>query len=177
MKNWVVLLFVSLFFLACSPSRQKQQKEIKSIENRLFGESSQGFNKASADTLINLYTGFADKYPEDSLTPGYLFKAANLAMTMQDGPQALTLFNRILTAYPDDPKSSMSLFFVAFVQENLMQNLDKAKETYLLFIEKYPESDFADDAQMSLMNLGKSLEQILQEREMKRKEDSARAKK
>jgi len=175
MKSWIALVLFGLIFVACSPSRQKRQEEIKSIETRLFGESSLGFNKASADTLINLYTNFAEKYPEDSLTPGYLFKAANLAMTMQDGPQALTLFNRILTKYPDDPKSSMSLFFVAFVQENLMQNLDKAKETYLLFLEKYPESDFADDAQMSLENLGKSLEQILKERAMKQKEDSAKA--
>jgi outer membrane protein assembly factor BamD (BamD/ComL family) len=64
------------------------------------------------------------------------------------------------------------VFFKGYVYENLIRNLDKAKEIYLQFIEKYPESDFADDAQMALQNLGKTPEQMIKEFEERRKADS-----
>jgi len=43
------------------------------------------------------------------------------------------------------------------------KNNGKAKELYELFLEKYPEHDFADDAQFSLQYLGKSPEELMME--------------
>ena len=68
----------------------------------------------------------------------------------------------------------MCLFFKGFVYENMLKDLDKARETYLQFIEKYPKDDFADDAQMALLNLGKTPEMLIKEFEARQKADSLR---
>ena len=66
------------------------------------------------------------------------------------------------------------MFFKAYIYENQIKNLEKAKEIYLQFIEKYPNDDFAKDAKIALQNLGKSPEQMVREFEERRKADSAR---
>jgi len=95
-------------------------------------------------------------------------------MNSGDGKTAIDCFDRYITSFPEGEKAAMCLFFKAFVYENLQRNMDKAKETYLLFVEKYPENDFADDAQMALQNLGKSPDQMVREFEARKKADSTR---
>jgi hypothetical protein len=55
-----------------------------------------------------------------------------------------------------------------------MKNLDKARETYLLFIEKYPADDFTRDAKLAIQNLGKTPEMLIREFEAKQLADSLR---
>jgi TolA-binding protein len=124
------------------------------------------------DSLIVDYESYATRFPKDSLAPVYLFKAAGIAMNTGDGGKAIGLFDKLLKDYPSSPKAALGLFFKGYVQENLLKNLDQAKETYLLFIEKYPDNDFADDAQASIDNLGKTPEQMIREFEARRKADS-----
>ena len=144
------------------------------MEKSLFAPEAVSFNKEKADSLLSLYEVFIKDNPKDSLSPGYLFKAANISMNSGDGPKAIKFFDQYLQDYPDRPKAALCLFFKAFIYENIMQNLDKARETYLLFIEKYPHDDFTKDAKMALMNLGKTPEMLVREFEAKKKADSTR---
>ncbi len=161
--------------VSCTPARNDKVTEIENAEERIFGSAATEFSKTSADSLVALYTEFADHFPGDSLTPDFLFRAGNLAMTAGNGKEDIGFFSRIISEYPEHPRSSMAMFFTAYVQENLFRNLDKARETYLLFVEKYPESDFADDAQMALKYLGRSPEQMIREFEKKQQEDSLKS--
>lgn len=157
---------------ACQPSAKKLSGEIASMENRLFSASAQGLTKESVDSLINKYEQFVKDYPKDTLAPVYLFKAAGVAMNTGNGGKAITLFEKVIKDYPTHPKAALAFFFKGYVEENYLKNLEKAKETYLLFLEKYPNSDFADDARASIENLGKSPEQMVKEFEAKQKADS-----
>ena len=170
--NYILLFMFSFLALSCSPSREKRLESIQSLEGRMYGSEIFAFDKFKADSLIDAYTSFTDHFPKDSLAPVFLFKAANMAITEEDGNKAVALFDRIYQEYPDHPKSALAVFFKGYVYENLIRNLYKAKEIYLQFIEKYPESDFADDAQMALQNLGKTPEQMIKEFEERRKADS-----
>jgi hypothetical protein len=76
--------------------------------------------------------------------------------------------------FPDHQKAPVCLFFKAFVYENLLRNLALAKETYLLYIEKYPNGEFVKDAQMSVQNLGKTPDQMIKEFEAMQRFDSVR---
>jgi outer membrane protein assembly factor BamD (BamD/ComL family) len=176
MKKSIILSLPVILFLAvsCGPSRQKAADQIQVMEKSLFAPESSGFSKSKADSLLLMYEGFIKKHPDDTLSPGYLFKAANIVMNSGDGPKALNLFDQYLKNYPDKPKASLCLFFKAFIYENVMQNLDKAKETYLLFIEKYPSDEFVKDAKMAIENLGKTPEMLIREFEEKQKADSVR---
>jgi outer membrane protein assembly factor BamD (BamD/ComL family) len=108
------------------------------------------------------------------MAPFYLFRAANLKMTEGDGNRSLSLLDQFMQKFPDHPKAPVCLFFKAFVYENLLRNLALAKETYLLYIEKYPNGEFVKDAQMSVQNLGKTPDQMIKEFEAMQRFDSVR---
>ena len=174
MKKIGFLLIMVAFFVStgCNPPREKSLAKIRSLETRLFSPDAMSFDKVKADSLMILYADFIEDHPSDSLAPGYLFKAANLSMNSGDSKKAIELFDRYLKEYPDGINAGLSMFFKAFIYENMIRNLEKAKETYLLFIERYPENDFVKDAEMALQNLGKTPDQIIREFEAKRQADS-----
>ena len=61
--------------------------------------------------------------------------------------------------------------------DNDIKNIVKARAAYQDFLQKYPKSDLANDATLSLQNLGKTPEEIVKGFEVKAKlkADSAAA--
>lgn len=167
-------LILLITLVSCSPSREKRIEQITGMEKQMFSPDNYSFNKERADSLVKMYMDFIEVNPADSLSPSYLFKAANIVMNSGDGGKSLGLFDRYIREYPDGEKVAMSMFFKGFIYENMLHDLDQARETYLRFIEKYPSDDFADDAQMALINLGKTPEMMFQEFEARQKADSVR---
>ena len=161
-----ILIFATLVsvisLVSCQPSREKMEKKIASMETRLFDAES-GFSRAGADSLIQEYQDFAAAFPTDSLAPVCLFKAASMVMNLQNGLRAIALFDEIRTSYPEYEKAPLCLFFTGYVQENVLGDIDQARVTYTLIIDTYPDHDFADDAQASINNLGKTPEQMIQQ--------------
>jgi outer membrane protein assembly factor BamD (BamD/ComL family) len=174
-KPLVILPLMILALASCQPSREKQEKKITAMENRLFAPTSTGFEKASADSLMTLYATFIEKFPKDSLTPKYLFKAAGIAMNTGDGALAIKYFDKLYAEFPGDPKAPFCLFFKGYVQENVLHDYALARASYEMFLKKYPTNEFADDAQAAIENLGKSPDQMVKEFEAKRKADSISA--
>lgn len=172
--NIFVVPILLLVLVSCSPSRDKDVTAIHNIEKRLFSPDATSLDKESADSLLILYSAFIKNFPSDTLTKNYMFKAGSLYMNTGNGKKALEMFDLYRAGYPNDPRAAMCLFFSAYIYENIMQNLDKAQELYILFIEKYPHHDFTDDAQMALNNLGKTPDQMVKEFEQRKKADSAR---
>jgi outer membrane protein assembly factor BamD (BamD/ComL family) len=170
--SFTIVLSVLLFLTACGPSRDKSVLKIKAVEKRLYDQSLTRFSKPGADSLVAMYEEFARRFPDDTLTPTYLFNGAGISMNSNEGDKALELFNKISDKYPNYRKAPLCLFFKAYVEENLMHNLDKAKEYYLQFIEKYPNNEFVPSAKASIQNLGKTPEQMMKEFEAKQKADS-----
>ncbi|MCX6252089.1 MAG: tetratricopeptide repeat protein [Bacteroidetes bacterium] len=167
-------LFLLIFFTACGPSREKSVLQIKEVEKKLYDRNITRFSKSGADSLVKMYDDFAKRFPEDSLSPAYLFNGAGISMNSNEGAKALELFNLIIEKYPSYRKAPLCLFFKGYVEENLLHNLDKAKELYLQFIEKYPSNEFVSSAKASLQNLGKTPEQMMREFEARQKADSTR---
>jgi outer membrane protein assembly factor BamD (BamD/ComL family) len=174
MKKMAFLLFpcIILISVSCKPSKEKSALKIQTLEQSLYSPSASSFSKSKADSLVVMYEDFANRFPGDSLSPSCLFKAANVTMNLGNGQKALDLFDRVLEKYPKYQKAPLCLFFKGYVYENLLHDLVKAKETYLQFIENYPTNEFAQAAQASIQNLGKTPEQMIREFELKQKADS-----
>ena len=51
-----------------------------------------------------------------------------------------------------------------FILANDLKDFENAKQTYNLYLEKFPNGQLADDARVELENLGKSPEEILKEK-------------
>lgn len=165
-KAIVLSVFVAIL-TACTPAREKMETKISATEERLFNSAS-GFSRTGADSLIDLYQEYVGKYTSDSLAPVYLFKAATLTMNLLQGERSIGLFSRFKEKYPDHRNVPLCLFFTGYIQENIFGKLDKARETYTLFLETYPDHEFADDAKASIENLGKTPEEMIREFEARR---------
>ena len=157
----LMLLSILLVFAACQSQRTKAIKNIEKTENEVFAENG-SLNKDKISDLIAAYTDFADKYPGDSLAPTYIFKAGDISMNTNRSMEAIKFYDRILHDFPDYRKAPEALFLKGYVYENNLGRLDKAKEIYEAFITKYPDNEFADDAQVSLKYLGKSPEELIE---------------
>jgi outer membrane protein assembly factor BamD (BamD/ComL family) len=176
LKRIGLILFViqMMIFTGCKPSRDKSMQEIQSLESDLYSPTAVTFDKERADKLLQRYDKFIKDFPADTLVPVYLFKSANLEMNGTNAEGAVSRFDQLIREYPSNPKAATSMFFKGYIYENMLKDLDKAKEAYLLFIEKYPDHELVKDARMSIQNLGKTPEQMVREFEMMQKYDSVR---
>jgi outer membrane protein assembly factor BamD (BamD/ComL family) len=176
MKKVVLISAVLISVIACSgpnksgDTKTALQDSIITSENKMFNNQETRITKEDAVKLIGFYDKYADKFPEDSLAPVYLFRASDISMNLQQPVKTIALFNKIMTKYPDYEKTPSVMFLKAFVYEDQLHDFNKAKKYYEEFLEKYPDSDFADDARVSLKNLGKSPEELIKEFEEKQKE-------
>ncbi len=176
MKRIILLVMATLLMVACQSTGSKKEKEVKTLtkkellqkiaktEKALFSDSlASGIDKKSALALASDYQSFASRFPNDSLAPGYLFKASDILMNMNRPQQTIFIFNKIINKYPDFNKLPTCYFLRAFVYDDQLKDYKAAKKYYNEFLSKYPDSDFADDAKMLLNNLGKSPEELIKE--------------
>jgi TolA-binding protein len=173
-KSSLFILSVLFLLAACSqPDKNELQKKVEEAESKLFDQNdSFKFDEALAQNAVDAYANFANSFPKDSLTPGILFKEADLLRAMHKYEAALDIYKKMETEYSNHPKAPHSLFLQGFVYENEVGDLKKAEEKYKVFLEKYPDHDLSDDVQFSLNNLGKSPEEIIQE--FNRKQNAAK---
>lgn len=165
------ILFVLAGLMACG-SAAKDMEKIKALEKTVFADPT-GMNKEQAAQLVILYEKFASKYPKDSMAPTCLYKAAEMSINLNKGNDAVTYFDRVINDYPTYPRLPEAYFLKGFVYEISLMNLNKAREAYTAFIQKYPNHELTDDAQISLNNLGKTPEQILLEAQAKQEKAKA----
>ncbi len=170
----LVILISGIFLYSCVNSNDEKTQDEKSteeqiaeLETELFSDENMRMNKRRALDLVRLYEKFSDDNLSDERSSDYLFKAADISMNLNRPSQTVALFDKFLNRYPEHEKAPTALFLKGFVMEDQMQDYDRAREVYELFLERYPESDFADDAQMSLENLGKTPEELIREFESK----------
>jgi len=172
-KVFALFILAGVILFACSNPQQEATEQIIALEDALFSEEGNMNNLDKAIELINQYISYADQFPEDSNSAEYLFKAADIGMNINKGELAIDLYNRIIQTYPNFRKAPECLFLKAYVYENNLGQLNKARVFYQEFIDKYPDNDFADDAEISIQNLGKSPEELIREFEEKMKAQEA----
>ncbi|MDP2721759.1 MAG: tetratricopeptide repeat protein [Bacteroidales bacterium] len=161
----VMLLMVGF---ACQQSNKAAAKlstmeSIKQLEDSLFNANTNALDKKKANELSRLYEQWAVENPADEKASDYLLKAADVAMNLNNPRRSIGLFDQILTNYPQSKNASTALFLKAFVYDDQMHDFENAGKFYNEFLEKYPESPFANDAHASLLNLGKTPEELVKE--------------
>ena len=162
-------MLLSGIIVSCNNNGDKNKsdivtmEQIKNLENELFGGDMTVPNIKKANELARMYVDYANQNPTDSLAPDLLFKAADISMNMNNPQNTVALFKFIMKSYPDYKNIPTIMFLTGFVYDDQLKDYDSAKKYYTEFLEKYPDSDFADDARISLKNLGKSPEELIME--------------
>ena len=149
------LLFAGLITLslcACNhqPNREALVSEIESADSAFVSHANRmASNTEDASHMMELYTQFADLFPEDSLAPIYLRKAGDIAAHTANEDQAVELYNRVIEQYGDYPELSEVYFSKAWTLEQ-GQRYAEAKEAFLLFVDQYPDHPLAKDIRFML---------------------------
>lgn len=174
MKTKIVML-ISLSLLglvACQSPKEKLVDKIKSNENILFSDSMKTLDDSLAVATLDLYSSYANQFPEDTNSIEYLFKAADLALGLKKAPRSLESLELLIQRYPQSAKAASALFMQAFIHETAIQDKEGAKALFSQFMQKYPEHPLYSSAKSSFdqLNAGISDEELI--RMFESKQDS-----
>jgi TolA-binding protein len=159
-RLFILLTLLSSILVQCKPD---PKAKIAALEEKIASENFTLDEKGmqTASELVGAYLEYAETFKDNPESADFLYKAADISLNINKSKEALDLYNRIIYQYPDYKKAPECLFLIAYIYENFFQNFGKAKEVYEAFIAKYPDHDFADDAAISIQNMGKSPEELI----------------
>ena len=141
-------------------------QQIDSLEKNIKAlEQIQGSTELLS--VIELYHKYADNCPKDSLSPKYLFKSAQMELSVGESIIAIQSLDTLVVRYPKSDLAPSALQFKAFILDDRMRRWQKAAEVLDYLIATYPESEIIENAKAYKLTLGKSPEQIIFEMEQK----------
>ena len=171
-----LLFFLSIGLLvSCSSPQKKAAEEISAnLEKVNASFSNNQLDTTSARKAEQAIGAFLQKYPQDSMASEYLFDLGMLYQKQRKFEEALNAFDKCYREYPDSKMAPNAVFLQGFLYANVLNNLDKAKEKYQLYLDQYSDVDpkVTSDVKMELDNLGKSADELLKEIQEKSKADS-----
>lgn len=158
-------------------ANKKEQIElstkIQELEPKLMDAKTYAIDYQVAKELVPAYLKYVNTFPQDSISPDYLYKAAEISQGLGQGNQSVKYYEQFLADYPNNKRTNIALFQMAFVYENVVQNKEMAVKYYKEFLEKYPDHELAASAEVSIANIDKSPEELIKEFETKNKAEQA----
>jgi len=161
-RLWTVILAVFLtLFSACTPkptavnaaTQSQLVSTLVELETTLRQKPDQALDTANVSIFVRNAQALASRFPQDSLAPVFLFRAAELCHATGKFHEAIGLWGQIGTSFNQYIRCPEAIFMQAFVAENEIKDRDKALEYYEVFLDKYPEHPMAKDAHVLLTNL------------------------
>lgn len=177
-------LLILIFTVSCgeqeadSKQLKKKDKDLTEAEfislveeqEMVIDSISPKFVRAEAEEMMKRYLRFTNHFPDHSKSPEFVFKAANIAIGLNNVDKSIDLLHKVVDVYPDYKKAKEALYLLGFVYDYHANKKDKAEEIYNLVIEHYPHTDFANDAHERLKTLHMSDEDMIRMFEEKNKE-------
>lgn len=159
-RIFLTIALLSAIAVSCVSSHNKDLKDILAKEKQ-FADHKQDL-KMAVET-DNAYRRFILKYPDDTNLPRLIYKDAMLNdYPLRKTTEALNQFETVYSKYPDTRFAPLALMRAAFINETVLSDYNKAKSQYSEFIKKYPDHPLANDAKLSLENIGLTPEQQFQ---------------
>ncbi|MBP1646470.1 MAG: hypothetical protein H6Q16_2048 [Bacteroidetes bacterium] len=147
MKKYLLLTLAILVFASCKPTKENRLKEIGELE-KLTLKEAKVISPQRADSLLVMYDSYITDFPKDSNSTLILFKAADICINMKYCDRAIAYLERLVSDFPDSKMSEIANFKIGEAYEKACNNIDKAKEAYKTFVEEYPNSPLANDAEV-----------------------------
>lgn len=152
-----------VFFFACStksPETVTQAQLISTLgqlETELRAGEGTKLDTSKINTFVQNAEALATRFPQDSLAPMYLFRAAELRHAAGKWDEAISLWGKIDAKFKNYQRSPEALFMQGFVAENELHDRKQAVRYYQIFIEKYPQHPLSKDASALIDNLKKGV--------------------
>ena len=157
-KLFYILTILTLTLNACTDKASvgSLEDQISNLEANVFTENMEVKPSQDENVVIlseKYQTYAATEGTPDSSAVDALFKAVALAKNVNRSyAKAIHLLNKIHTDYPESPRASTALFYEGFTYANDLQDFDKAKKVYDLFLQKYPNDPMAKSVMAEIEN-------------------------
>ncbi|MBI3500810.1 MAG: tetratricopeptide repeat protein [Bacteroidetes bacterium] len=175
-KKFVYCLLFAVYCLSSCSNNSKEMDEkqsmiaqIDSINKKMFDGQNMTLDKELASKEISSYEDFVKKFSNDSLSPEYLFRAADLQRALNDNIKAIATLADICKNYPNYKRIPDCIFLQGYYYQEFFNDTISAKIFYMELISKYPNHAFADDAKALMSMFGKSDADIIKSFEKKEK--------
>jgi len=167
MKANLFVIAALIFLFSCSSNDDKIKKEKQDIEaniarmEKILGSDTTGnFNISAAHEAIRYYSSYSYKFPDDSITPEYIFRMAHIFDALGKGREAVEAFHKVESKYPDYPKRDICIFMQGNIYDSELNDTTQARDCYERYLRSFPGNNLAKDVKVLLQNLGKSPEQL-----------------
>jgi tetratricopeptide (TPR) repeat protein len=156
--KYVFILVVTIMALVSCKNAKKPMSEQNQMKQEIADKEKELFSTDEtdpklADEMIKKYVDYVAKYPEDAISPEYLFKAADIAMNFERPHDAIAYLSKIERDYEGFDKYATCLFLKGYVYDYYIGDVEKAKEYYNLLIKKFPNNARVKDAEAALKYL------------------------
>ena len=174
MKRILFYLLPLLFLIACNKGKEQKKTNLSPREAAVSKiDSLETHIRASADkqenpdvtlalNAIKHYRYFAADFPQDSLSPDYLYRAAQIYEgVLQDYAEAAEIYGSVYEMYPNYKNRPMMLFYQGNAS---IEAQDTASASLYLgkFMREYSNHPFASQAQ-GLLNIMRMSDAQLQD--------------
>ena len=149
-----------MLLAACGENREKKIEAIGEREQSL-STLDRIADDGELEELLGLYRDYAHDYPDDSLAPVYLTRAADMCISLGRSSEAVGLLDSVITLHADYEDVGGCWFLKGYAYETAGE-MDSAREAYTWFVEHYPDHVLAADTRMTLPYLGMSPEEMLE---------------
>ena len=163
MKIFVRIIFFifALLLISCSGNKDKvsiiKEKDIELQMIDSYKEGMKAFNDGDVLYAAQKFNEAELLYPQSDWAPRSALMAAYSYYAQDYYGDAIYELNRFLKTYPYDPKVDYAHFLLAMCyyekivdEKKDLGPLTEARKKFIFIIEKYPNTDFALDAQFKL---------------------------
>ena len=172
-----VILMSLLFMLSCGENNQSQaQKEqgkqadqsilqgsIEKLEAELSANTDGKVDQIKAQELIDKSVEYVKAFPNDTKSPVYLFRSAEVCVGIGQYESAIKHWEQVKKDYSNHEKAAIALFLQGFTCENQINDKNRAKKYYQDFLTRYPKHEYNDQVQMLLKNIDISPEELIKQ--------------
>ena len=161
MKRILICLLGIGLLASCGPNREKQIAAINEQEQQL-SSLNMTIDETEYSKIINLYRTFAHDFPNDSLTPVYLMRAADASISMGKTDEAVALLDTIIATYTDGFEDLGGCWFLKGYAYETAEQYNEAREAYTYFVEHYPNHYLAADTRKMIPYIGMTAEEMFE---------------
>jgi outer membrane protein assembly factor BamD (BamD/ComL family) len=169
MKRILFILSAALVISSCQnePTEEIIAEDFDSVQfivdlQRLDSIMANGLPaKKDIKKALVMYQDFANYFPNDPKAPNYLFQVSDFYYSLEQHEKAVSTLTTIIEKYPDYNRIEAVYFTRANHTDMDLRDTTLAKQYYEEFLEKYPNSQYANDAKVRMENVGLSIEDMV----------------
>lgn len=161
----ILIIALATFTSQCTTNKSKIIEKINKLETEI-NASYPNPNPLQIKELHDLYLEYAKNYAKDTISPHFIYKAAESAVNTQQYDEAINNLDLLINNYPNHLLVPYSIFFKGFIYENFLNDKINAEKQYRFLISNYKEHPLSNQAIFSIESLQMSDKEIVERLEL-----------